>query len=72
MHSVVTAPSPCEQVTLLTFLGLTVDLAGGGNLKVPCLRIEERDLGYRWMYESSDIVHYLESRFVANSAGAAA
>ncbi len=47
-------------------------LAGGGNLKVPCLRIEDADQGYQWMYESSDIVHYLESRFVANSAVAAA
>ena len=46
-------------------------LAGGGNLKVPCLRIEDGDRGYRWMYESSDIVHYLESRFFADCAVAA-
>ncbi|MBL4868123.1 MAG: glutathione S-transferase N-terminal domain-containing protein [Pseudomonadales bacterium] len=38
-------------------------LAGGGKLKVPCLKIEEEDGGVRWMYESSDIVDYLTSRF---------
>lgn len=37
-------------------------LAGGGDLKVPCLRIEEDD-GVRWMYESKDIIGYLEERF---------
>jgi len=39
-------------------------LAGGGELQVPCLRIEEGEQGYRWMYESSDIIWYLEGRFV--------
>jgi len=39
-------------------------LAGGGELQVPCLRIEEGDQGYRWMYESADIIRYLEGRFV--------
>ena len=34
-------------------------LAGGGKVKVPCLRIEEAD-GTRWMYESNDIIAYLE------------
>lgn len=38
-------------------------LAGGGNLKVPCLRIDEGKNGYRWMYESSDIISYLQSRY---------
>jgi glutaredoxin len=36
--------------------------AGGGKVKVPCLRIEEAD-GTRWMYESKDIIAYLERRF---------
>ena len=42
---------------------------GGGTLQVPCLRIpegqnEEGSNGkFRWMYESSDIIAYLESRF---------
>ncbi|PZE10071.1 glutaredoxin [Pseudomonas sp. 57B-090624] len=37
-------------------------LAGGGKIKVPCLRIDENGES-RWMYESSDIIRYLESRF---------
>ena len=40
-------------------------LEGGGTLKVPCLRIREADDRERWLYESSDIVHYLEQRFAA-------
>jgi glutaredoxin len=36
---------------------------GGGSLKVPCLRIEENDGAVTWMYESSDIIEYLEQRF---------
>jgi len=35
---------------------------GGGNTMVPCLRIEKNG-ETRWMYESADIVHYLEQRF---------
>lgn len=37
-------------------------LAGGGKVKVPCLRIDEAG-GTRWMYESNDIIAYLEQRF---------
>lgn len=40
-------------------------LAGGGLLKVPCLRIENDQGKPQWMYESSDIINYLEGRFVA-------
>jgi glutaredoxin len=40
-------------------------LAGGGNLKVPCLRIDEGDGQTQWMYESKDIISYLQSRFTA-------
>lgn len=36
---------------------------GGGKLKVPCLRIEEESGSVRWMYESSDIINYLEQGF---------
>ncbi|MFT6958849.1 MAG: glutaredoxin [Halieaceae bacterium] len=39
-------------------------LAGGGDLKVPCLRIAEGERGFQWMYESQDIIGYLEGRFV--------
>ncbi len=37
-------------------------LAGGGKIKVPCLRIEEQG-ETRWMYESDQIIAYLEQRF---------
>jgi len=40
-------------------------LAGGGNLMVPCLRIDEGERGFQWMYESKDIIQYLEGRFAA-------
>jgi glutathione S-transferase len=33
----------------------------GGQLKVPCLRIESDNGDVQWMYESSDIVRYLDS-----------
>ena len=46
-------------------------LAGGGNLKVPCLRIDDGERGYQWMYESSDIISYLEQRFANESLNAA-
>ncbi len=35
---------------------------GGGRVKVPCLRIDHAD-HVEWMYESSDIVAYLEKQF---------
>lgn len=34
--------------------------AGGGKLKVPCMRIEDPSGNITWMYESSDIIRYLE------------
>lgn len=37
---------------------------GGGRVKVPCLRIEENG-ATRWMYESNDIIAYLQQRFAA-------
>lgn len=38
-------------------------VAGGGKEQVPCLRITDEDGGVHWMYESADIVRYLEERF---------
>jgi glutaredoxin len=35
----------------------------GGRLMVPCLRIENKDGSYTWMYESSDIINYLSEKF---------
>lgn len=40
-------------------------LAGGGDLKVPCLRIKDIEQTSRWLYESGDIIDYLEGRFAA-------
>jgi glutathione S-transferase len=40
-------------------------LAGGGDLKVPCLRVEDGEGQVEWLYESGDIIGYLEGRFVA-------
>ncbi len=41
-------------------------LEGGGQLKVPCLRIEDNNGDVRWMYESGDIISYLDQRFNSN------
>ncbi|MBO1256282.1 glutathione S-transferase N-terminal domain-containing protein [Alteromonas sp. 5E99-2] len=37
-------------------------LEGGGRVKTPCLRIEKEG-NVEWLYESSDIIHYLQERF---------
>ena len=36
-------------------------LAGGGKVKVPCLKIVENGEA-KWLYESKDIISYLEKR----------
>ncbi|MAF16314.1 MAG: glutaredoxin [Marinomonas sp.] len=36
--------------------------AGGGQVKVPCLRISENG-NVQWMYDSKEIIRYLENRF---------
>ena len=41
-------------------------LAGGGRGTVPCLRITEADGSVRWMYESTDIIRYLDGEFTAS------
>lgn len=40
-------------------------LAGVGNLKVPCLKIEDSAGAATWLQESKDIISYLQGRFVA-------
>ncbi len=35
---------------------------GGGKIQVPCLLIKDNDQK-QWMYESSDIIEYLENEF---------
>ena len=37
--------------------------AGGGKTQVPCLRIQHEDGSSEWLYESADIIDYLERRF---------
>ncbi len=37
--------------------------AGGGRIKVPCLRIRQEDGGDQWLYESDDIKAWLRERF---------
>jgi len=41
----------------------------GGQIKVPCLRIEE-DKQVRWMYESSEIIAYLQDNFSSEKRAA--
>ena len=38
-------------------------LENGGRIKVPCLRIEDEQGQYTWMYESSNINNYLQKNF---------
>ncbi|MFT7266798.1 MAG: glutaredoxin [Porticoccus sp.] len=42
----------------------------GGKLKVPCLKIEANDADIHWMYESSDIIKYLEDRVAEATSSA--
>ena len=36
---------------------------GGGRLKVPCLKITDTQGQATWLYESADIIQYLETQF---------
>ena len=47
-------------------------LAGGGNLKVPCLRIGNGEGQVKWLYESGEIIGYLEGRFAPTESSSAA
>jgi glutaredoxin len=38
-------------------------LEGGGKIKVPCLRITDDSGNVQWMYESRDIIKYLQQKF---------
>ena len=40
-------------------------LSGGGKTQVPCLKIEDGAGKVRWMYESGDILAYLETEGLA-------
>lgn len=38
-------------------------LQGGGKIQTPCLRISDEQGNSRWLYESGDIIQYLQQRF---------
>jgi glutathione S-transferase len=38
-------------------------LQGGGKIQTPCLYIEDGQGNVQWMYESNDIIKYLQLRF---------
>ena len=40
-------------------------LQDGGQVKVPCLQIKDEHGKVQWMYESAEIIRYLERRFSA-------
>ncbi|ABM39350.1 glutathione S-transferase N-terminal domain-containing protein [Polaromonas naphthalenivorans] len=39
-------------------------LKGGGQTKVPCLRITDKSGKSQWLYDSGKIIDYLQGRFV--------
>jgi len=38
-------------------------LQGGGKVQTPCLRVTDAQGQVQWMYESNDIIQYLQQRF---------
>ena len=42
-------------------------LKGGGEIKVPCLKIVNEQGAVTWMYESADIISYLRERFAVSA-----
>ena len=38
-------------------------LEGGGKIKVPCLRITDENNNTQWLYESDEIIRYLEEKY---------
>ena len=38
-------------------------LQGGGKIQTPCLQIADGQGNVQWMYESNDIIKYLQQRF---------
>ncbi|MBC7718168.1 MAG: glutaredoxin [Chitinophagaceae bacterium] len=40
-------------------------VAGGGQAKVPCLKITHTDGSHEWLYDSGNIIGYLHGRFAA-------
>ena len=42
-------------------------LEGGGKIKVPCLRITGKDDKVEWLYESNEIIKYLDEKITRQS-----
>ena len=40
-------------------------LQGGGQVKVPCLKIKDEHGNFQWLYESTQIKQYLHQRFAS-------
>jgi glutaredoxin len=40
-------------------------MVGGGKLQVPCLKITDEQGNDTWMYESDEIIKFLQGRFTA-------
>jgi glutathione S-transferase len=40
-------------------------LRGGGQTKVPCLKLTDQAGNSQWLYESGAIIEYLRGRFAA-------
>ncbi|PWG63123.1 glutaredoxin family protein [Spiribacter halobius] len=60
-HAIDASGLEVESRNILREPGHREDLiAGGGRGMVPCLRIEHRDGQVDWLYESADIIAYLE------------
>jgi glutaredoxin len=38
-------------------------MQGGGKIQTPCLQIADEHGNFQWMYESNDIIKYLQHRF---------
>jgi glutathione S-transferase len=36
---------------------------GGGKIQTPCLQISDEQGNVTWLYESDDIIQYLQQRF---------
>jgi glutaredoxin len=47
-------------------------LSEGGRLQVPCLRIPDSGGGARWLYESDDIIAFLQQRVAESETADAA
>lgn len=46
-------------------------LSGGGEIKVPCLRITDDSGNFQWLYESGKIIEYLHKRFSTTARSSA-